>query len=371
MTTLILYDRPAEGTTARLNLEGIQRGWRRTKRAIGGYHTGQFLIQNVGMQQLTDFYNSWIGMKIVERTFGIISWEGIIWQMDLIKNGVNYRRTLDPRYWHNNVQVKFTQTNGRQATTGYSENTSSSEIYGEMDYTVVIGVALPADAGTHRDRELTQYAWPQSRTVGRVTLGSSDLQFTGDGLYITTAGFFSTINYYENKASYTIDAGTLVSQLVNISEFVTSGRIEANSTSITIDGSAIPFRNGDMIISVISRGDTSGNIWKGGVYANQKFNYEPVPTTVDYILRDGMLYDSTGVLVNPALIDPGFYVLDTNAPTGGQIAGTSNVVDDPRVSYCDEVEFIWPDQLQLNFPGQGEIFIGNQYTPIPDSWLKP
>ena len=142
MTSLLLYDRPAEGTASRLNLDGIFSNWRRTKRAIGGYHTGSFEVTNLGMPQLTDFYNTWIGMKIVENTFGITSYEGIIWQLDLVKNGVNYRRTLNPNYWHNLVQVIHTDLAGDQQTIAYAENTDSSEIFGAMEYTYVLGLSL-------------------------------------------------------------------------------------------------------------------------------------------------------------------------------------------------------------------------------------
>jgi hypothetical protein len=78
MTTLHLYDRPAQGTQQRVNLYGLHEGWRRKKRAIGGFHTGKFAVKNKGMLELTDFYNSWIGMKIVESTFGMESYSGIV-----------------------------------------------------------------------------------------------------------------------------------------------------------------------------------------------------------------------------------------------------------------------------------------------------
>ncbi|MHC4196088.1 MAG: hypothetical protein ACYSQZ_09170, partial [Planctomycetota bacterium] len=52
-----------------------------------------------------------------------------------------------------------------------------------------------------------------------------------------------------------------------------------------VSGDPIPQRIGDLINKVVDHGDTSGNLWKGGVYAEQKFVYEQVPTTVDYILR--------------------------------------------------------------------------------------
>ena len=374
MTSLLLYDRPAEGTAIRLLLDGMISNWRRTKRAIGGYHLGSFEVTNLGMPQLTDFYNTWIGMKIVENTFGITSYEGIIWQLDLIKNGVNYRRTLNPNYWHNNVQVVYTDGPGDKKTIAWSENTDSSDIFGEMKYQYTIGGASSAGATALQAQALVDYAWPKSRTVGSVSVGEPSPLSSGDGLYVTTAGFSTTLNW-KYKSTYTLSAANaMISTLVGTSEFVTAGRVETNALSVIVDGSMIPIRTGDAMEDIINQGDASGNVWKGGVYAGQKFVYEPVPTTIDYILRDGALYDKAGVKVDPALINPGFYIRDTNAPMGMQPSGTSNIFDDPQVSYCDEVEFIWPDTLKLSFPGESMaiVALGPVWTTHDDPYsLKP
>ena len=329
----------------------IQPGQHRL--AIGGYHLGKFAIKNRGVQELTDFYNTWIGMKIVEKTFGMTSYEGIIWQLDLIKNGVNYRRTLNPKYWHNRVKVKYTDENGSPSGIAWSENTSSSEIYGVMEYFISIGPTVSSAATALRDSELTAYAWPISRTIGSVDVSQIKPSSSNDGLYITTAGFMATANWKLSEVkSTTAPASTILSGLVGLTEFISSGRIETNSMLTRYEGNIIPQRVGDLIKIVIKQGDSSGNIWRGGVYADQKFIYEPVPTTIDYILQNGMLVDAAGTQVNPALLNPGFYVRDSNAPKGGQPPGTSNIWDDPQVSYCDEVEYTWPDKLRLKFPGE-------------------
>jgi len=108
------------------------------------------------------------------------------------------------------------------------------------------------------------------------------------------------------------------------------------------------------VAGIIKQGDASGNVWKGGVYKDKKFIYEQAPTTIDYIYRDGVLYNKAGGIVTPELLEPGFYVRDTNAPTGTQPPGTSNIWDDPQVSYCDEVEFQAPNVLRLSFTDQEE-----------------
>jgi hypothetical protein len=364
MTTLYLYDRPAQGTQVRANLTNLLDNWQRRKRANGGFHTGKFSIQNRGMLDLTDFYNTWIGMKIVERTFGIISYEGIIWQLDLIKNGVNYRRTLNPESWHNQIIVRYTDAAGEAQATAAASNTDSQGIYGVMEYHYILGTASDNGATAHRDRALVNHAWPESRMVGGVEVGGIKPNFSRDGLYITVAGFSATLNWRLDANSGTSGASSLINTQVGYSEFVTAGRIETNSLSTSYDNTTIPQRRGDLIDSIVKQGDSSGNLWKGGVYANQEFIYEQLPTTVDYVLQRGQLLSLANTPVELPLVPPGFYVRDTNAPRGVQPPGTSNIWDDPQVHYCDEVEFIWPDQLRLMFPGEKEsVTVSYQEPP--------
>jgi hypothetical protein len=181
--SLLLYDRPAEGTGYRQNLDGILKGWRRTTRAIGGYYIGKLVIKDLSIMQLTDFYETWLGMKLVEETFGMETWSGIIWQMDLFKNGINYRRTLDRDKTHNRVKVVYTDTSGDQQTIAWSENTNSSGIYGTIEQIYTIGVTGSTAATAFRDNKLTRHAWPLSRQVGSTTVGVPSSK--ADGLYIT------------------------------------------------------------------------------------------------------------------------------------------------------------------------------------------
>jgi hypothetical protein len=363
MTTLHLYDRPAQGTQQRVNLYGLHEGWRRKKRAKGGFHTGKFAIKNRGMLELTDFYNTWIGMKIVENTFGIESYSGIVWQLDLIKNGVNYRRTLNPKYWHNRVKVLYTDATGERQVANWSENTDSSGIYGVMEYIYAVGAKTSNGATALRDRALVAHAWPQSREVGGVSVGSQTTSTERDGLYVTTAGFGATLNWQYKEDNASANADSLIPTLIGETEFVTVGRIETNTLPVLVSGDPVPIRIGDAIETVIEEGDSSGNLWKGGVYADQKFIYEPLPTTIDYILRNGALLDAAGLPVELPLVNPGFYVRDASAPKGGQPPGTSNIWDDPQVSYCEEVEFIWPDMLKLKFPGEAQTMVEADFDP--------
>ena len=352
---LEIFDKPARTTAFKKNISHLASNWKRTKRAVGGYWTGTFDVKKGSMLEWTDFYNTWIGNVIKETTYGIISWEGLIWQVDLVKNGINYRRTLDPALWHNRVKVFYTDAGGVQQIDDWDENTSSSDIYGEMEQIYSMGGLSSAGAAALQARVLASYAWPVSRTAGGITVGAGKSRSNSDGLYVTAAGFWSTLNwqYYESSITATA-ANTALGTLIAASEFVTAGRVDANSLSINSEGGTIPQRVGDLVGGIIEQGDASGNVWKGGVYAGKKFNYEQAPTTIDYTYRDGILYDKAGGIVTPELLEPGFYVRDTNAPTGTQPPGTSNIWDDPQVSYCDEVEFQAPNVLRLSFTDQEE-----------------
>jgi hypothetical protein len=223
----------------------------------------------------------------------------------------------------------------------------------EMIYT--LGASGAAGAEQLAVRALNAYGWPDSNMVGGLTVSKGGSSNAGDGLYVTVLGFWTTLNWQLRILTETDDAATLLATLVGETEFVTAGRLETNALEVTVD-CGIAQRIGDLVKNIIGQGDLSGNIWKGGVYADRKLVYEPTPTTVDYRLINGILYHNAGIDVIPSLIDPGFYVRDSNAPSlirsQSWLAGSYNIWNEPGVSYCDEVEYIWPDELRLRFPGE-------------------
>jgi hypothetical protein len=333
------------------------------------------VIKDLSIMQLTDFYETWLGMKLVEETFGMETWSGIIWQMDLFKNGINYRRTLDRDKTHNRVKVVYTDTSGDQQTIAWSENTNSSGIYGTIEQIYTIGVTGSTAATAFRDNKLTRHAWPLSRQVGSTTVGVPSSK--ADGLYITCVGYWTTLDWEYYETSTSGDGDSIISTLVGTSEFVTAGRLEDNPGihDAEIDGTTIGKTTREFIEDIIETGDSSGNVWLGGCYAGQKFHYKAAPTTVDYNLINGRLYDKGGTLVIPETLEAGFYVRDTNAPAGYRPPGTSNVWDDPQVSWVEEVEFEYPNILRLNFPGEplgvDQIWSKEIIMPEPEQTPSP
>lgn len=455
MSSLHMYQRPAEGELYVKNLTPFAKGWQRTILATKGFYDGSFEMQEFGGLSwfgLQDFYNNRLGCRIVERTLGLTTWEGIIYEMRLVRAGQEYRRTLSPDWFHNRTKAvysypsvsdteqgvlaydpapdsfqddaqdfsewetlagdavysmtvvnvdgttgwgflgaAFTTANaddsilvytdpelavagwngetgaapstyevrnvvlsGARQDTGWSEDTSSSGVYGTMEYILSLGGTVPEGATAMRDRELTEFAWPRSRKMGGGEMGEG-VRNSETVLEVSVAGFWVTLNWLYRETSRIAAATAMINTLVGASEFVTARRIEDNDLGVKVDCDPVAQLLGDMCEDVILQGDIDGNQWQGGVYENREFVYEPSPTTPAYFLRsDGTLAGLSGQPVVFQLFRPGVLIRDQRAPMGGQPAGGTGL-DDPRIGYIEEVEWSMDkNELRYRLHGQEE-----------------
>lgn len=422
--------------------------------ALGGFWQGSFELSggDLNWWTLLDFYDNNLALRIVEKTFGRVSWEGLIYEMRLVRNGREYRRTLDPDWWHNKVKTMYsypsasdteqgaltynpvansfqdagqdfsewetlagdavysiTVTNndstvawgflgaafttggaddsiyvytdvelitagwngevggkvpntyevrnvvlaGARQDTGFSENTDSSTIYGEMEYVVTLGGATPEGATAIRDRELTEYAWPRSRQMGGGQGDERAERRLGTTLEVSVAGYWTTLNWRYRTTSRTATASDMITTLVGASEFVTTGRIETNDLGVKADCDPIPQRLGDLCEDVILQGDIDQNRWQGGVYDGRKFIYEQSPTTEDFrIESNGALVDKGGSPIILSTFRPGVLLRDLRAPKDYVPPGGA-VWDSPQAGYVEEVEWR-ADTNELRYRIQGQ-----------------
>lgn len=111
MPSLHLYPKPRLGAGHVIDLTRYAwPTWRRSIRARGGFWMGDFSITHDQMSrdQMWAFYQTGIGRILRERSFGITTWEGEIYEMTLTVGGISYMMTLDPDRWHNKVRVQHT-----------------------------------------------------------------------------------------------------------------------------------------------------------------------------------------------------------------------------------------------------------------------
>ena len=111
-------------------------GWRRSMRAMGGYWMGNFRIEAKtslynDVTDLTDKFYNWLGCEIVEESGGFMTWQGLVYSMDLTHKGLIRRRSLD--LMSNYVTVEYLDDSGENHYTDPGENTESSGLFGRKE----------------------------------------------------------------------------------------------------------------------------------------------------------------------------------------------------------------------------------------------
>ena len=350
--SLHLYGRPTGDEAHIRDLTPIARGWQRRTHRMYGYLAGSFGLSSAEMSkdEIIWLYHSAIGCTVREKTAGMTSWEGLVWEMKLTLGGVTYVRTLDPEWFSNKVAVAYSTATASGLMTAWSENTDSSDVYGEMQYIDTLGSSTADAATARRDRRLVEMAWPRSRMVGGVTIGQAASTVS---LEVAVVGYWSTLNWRYYTADTTAAANSLVSTLVALSEFVTAGRIETNALSVRVNSATgtRQQRIGDLIADIIEQGDASGNVWQGGVYADKRLRYEAAPTTATHYLQRGRLLNAGMSEPVLSMVEPGILVKNLNAPMGYPAYGTYGAFDDPAIGYVEQVEYAAPNTLTIQFHG--------------------
>ena len=105
-----LLNRAAHADTPVMQgIDAIARRYQRNARARGGFYTAGFEITGADAtrSELLDYFNTWIGRTVRERAQGLVAWEGMISRLSLVMDGDEYQISLEPRWWHNRVDVYY------------------------------------------------------------------------------------------------------------------------------------------------------------------------------------------------------------------------------------------------------------------------
>lgn len=349
--SLLLYERLVRGTSFIANITHHAPNWRRSIRLVGGYWLGDFTIMLATMDALAmrHIFDTSLGYRIVEKTFGLVTWEGEIVEMDLTADGATWRITLHPERWHNKVDVRYTDSiTGTVKSVGFSETTASSDIYGESQYIDTVGSHYDATvAAARRDRRLLEFAFPQSVPAGGLVSASQQAVRRPDQLVVRCGGYILSMNRrYQTADIAAASLSTQLGVLVGNSEFVTAGDIETNALSVPITVASTPQRLWDIAKELILMGDASGDRYAGGVYAGRLFDYEAAQTTASHYWQNGQLLDKGRAPVTPSAILPNM-VVQLSAILPGELPPGGNVWDSPRNLWVEEVEFAAPNSYRI------------------------
>lgn len=272
MISLNLFTRLKQSSTAKASTDDLTataRDYRHKSTDIGGYWDGSFTLtqEYFTPDELNEFYNTQIGARLLETTFGIPTWEGQVVEMRYTRNGQKWAITLDRRLFQNRYDVWYSDDFAARDKAGWSENTDSSGIFGRSDNIESIAGSTSALATSLSDKRLVERAWPRSRQIGGAARNWQTSTPPPDQVEVFLAGYWSTLNWrYQLTTISAAAASSVITTLLSGAEFVTAGRIETNSTSAKVKAVPRPPRLGDAIRNIVQAGETGGIEWLGGVY---------------------------------------------------------------------------------------------------------
>lgn len=233
------------------------------------------------------------------------------------------------------------QVSSQPADTGWNSDTASISEWGRMDSVLLEGGMSAAAASAKALTHLARYAWPRLLPPDSFTENTSDV----NRLIVTCYGYIFTLNWRMNEIYGTYGMSTVVNNVLSGMDYVSAGVIDTNSVSYTIEN-RIQIPVWQVLKTLATSGDASGNLWQLGVNANRRLDYMQFPSTLSYRFRHGNLYNVAGGLYEAWLAQPGWMILDDAPIVPGSI--TPNKNDDPRHALIEEVVYISPNGLELH-----------------------
>lgn len=288
-------------------------GYTRSIRGRGGYWIGEFQLTGPQGDLVQIFYDS-LGGHFEERSGGLKTWEGMVWEMDLtyktpgVRNPLvaTRRRSLDLMY--NYVYGKTVDQAGTEYTITAASQAQSIARYGRREEYLLLNNQGQTEANNRRDTYLSENAWPWAR-VASISQALSQQEAVLD---IAVLGYIHTANWRYRTAGdgSTANVSTFISEILtaDCATFLTPGRITTNTLQVT-KGSNTPVRAGDLLVNLVDLGDGTDPWWLQ-VGNGRSVLYEKIPASEPlYYLRGGEIFATSGgsKKVDPWQIKPGVY----------------------------------------------------------------
>jgi hypothetical protein len=175
------------GSVSPMDLTDLAKNWTRSIRLQGGFWTGTFTVPG-GKRAITAF-DTWLGAHIEERSGGAVTWEGMVYEMELSTNGFVYRTSLD-QMW-NRVRVDYDAPSGGLNETDWATNDLSISRFGTKEMVLPVLTTLPEIAERARDVYLSEYGWPWPKVIGVCPETQEELR-------VTVCGYVFMLNWKYN-----------------------------------------------------------------------------------------------------------------------------------------------------------------------------
>lgn len=318
--SLILFREPWLGESF---LENISQNssvrWRRSYRRQGGFWVGTMDIpadRRVGIEELERvWFNGGLMKRFKEATGSTVTWEGIVWEVELTRDGVKRSRSVAD-VW-NASRVIGRDESGDPLDTGWYTNQASINRYLRRELILTVDRATSAQAIAEAQNVLIESAeaWPQRKQFGK------DLE---DGVRVTVVGDVFTANnrYVSISSPGTTDTVSdhIADILITDCDLLAPTSIAVNSVSI-YTGYLMPIRAWDKLLELTEMGDGTRpytiTVGLGGRVA-----YAPASNIPKYLWRGKKRgFGYTGGDIDPWAARTGV-LRDETTPPGAPLPGS-------------------------------------------------
>ena len=323
---------PIVGTSTFVgDITQVAVGWHRSMRTVGGCWYGQFDVM-APLATLQQWFYEYLAYHVEERSGGV-TWEGLVYEMDLTTRGVTRRRSLDTLV--NYVTAYYTDpADGIVKVTAAASDTASITRHGRKEEIVFCDNVPLTAAEKRRDTLLKERAWPWATPMS-ASMGGKDQA----SLRVSVCGYAWTANwrFVTSNDLATGNVNAWISAILAADcPLLLAGSIGVNTLQVKREVKS-PARAWDKIKELQALGDGSGNPWVVRVDPGRRLVYEQRVITPAYYLRQGQLYTSAGgaLSANPWQVRPAI-VRDADYPVRRQDPGAW--LADVRDMALDQVE---------------------------------
>ena len=341
--------------------------WTRNKRFQGGADVGTFKIYGEA-NQLGAFFQTWLGLDILEIDQGIPTWNGQIRRVELHAGSVGIARDMNLMY--NKVIVLYENDDGVVLRSTERPNNYSIAMYGAREEQVTGLLTNSTDADHQAYYILSLHGWPP-----RFPCASIQEPGAAPFLMCYVNGYIHSLN--DKYAPYdepfwtrpvdNIDVDDAIEDIIDDSDYINIQRIGSNNIEVWADDGEGQ-RAGDYLNTLLEITDTSRKMFHGWVDNTRQFYYESVDFTPSYYIKGGRVYADSGatVLVAPRHISPGiFRVLDL--PIKGD--DESSIFEDRRDVLIEDIS-IDPSGMPAYSPLDSPLSEYTNFTQSVKRWER-
>lgn len=247
-------------------------------------------------------------------------------------------------------------TVGVRATSATQENADSQQQYGILEHIASAGGVSAAEVADIVALYLEESAWPGTASRWNTQQQATPL------VTVELLGYVHWLKLYTYNDT-TSGTRTYPQKIQDILGGDPNGLLSTDYSMIDPDGANTQpirrYNNDDQtawaqIKSIVARGDGT-DPWSFGVYDDRRAYYDIAPSTIEYEQRLSdpaqRITGIAGTTVQPWNVRPGKLMLATDFLIGTSLL-TSQLVRDPRVTFIEQVGFLYPDTLNV----QGEMY---------------